>query len=161
MGAKIIPQVELSNNGSRSLSRYHLKKMAPTPMKKPERWRPSRVVPSLSVFLPHRPSNTDIYPWERWLTDTHIDGHTDGTDFIPSTGDAGGKNNSTSLNLCELLLKNSRINNETLFCCTCSFWYWTLAQNPKKCRNIIFIIITSVLIRITIIYGKMPLFCSR
>ncbi len=26
----------------------------------PEHLEPSRVVPSLSVFLPHRPSNTDI-----------------------------------------------------------------------------------------------------
>ncbi len=33
-----------------------------------------------------------VQPWESWLTDTHTHRRTDGTDFIPSTADAGGKN---------------------------------------------------------------------
>ena len=32
-----------------------------------------------------------VQPWERWLTDTQTHRQTDGTDFIPSTADAGGK----------------------------------------------------------------------
>ncbi len=59
------------------------------PMKMPERWCPSHVMPSLSVFLPHRPSYMDI-PAVRELTDRWTHRHTGGTDFIPSTADAGG-----------------------------------------------------------------------
>ncbi len=49
-------------------------------IKTPEQWRPSRVVPSLSVFFPHIPSNTylvftslrqTVQLWECWMTDTH------------------------------------------------------------------------------------------
>ena len=58
---------------------YHLEN---TIMKTPERWRPSRIVPSLSVFLPERPSSV------RALTNGHT--HTEGTNFIPSNADAGG-----------------------------------------------------------------------
>ena len=54
---------------------------------------PSRVVPSLLVSLPARPL--------RALTDRHtdrrIDRRTDGTDFIPSTADAGGKDSYFSI----------------------------------------------------------------
>ncbi len=45
-------------------------------MKTPERWRPSRVVPSLSLFLPERPFNRQ----------------TDGAENITSTAYAGGNN---------------------------------------------------------------------
>ncbi len=33
-----------------------------------------------------------VQPWESWITDRRTDRHTDRTDFIPSTADAGGKN---------------------------------------------------------------------
>ena len=70
-------------------------------MKTPGRWNPSRVMPSLSVFLPERPPNTHTshsclyvnrFSCEsaEWWTYRHT--RADGTDFRPSTADAGGIN---------------------------------------------------------------------
>ncbi len=38
-----------------------------------------------------------VQPLERWMTDRRTHGHTDGTDIIPSTADAGGKYATTNL----------------------------------------------------------------
>ena len=59
---------------------------------------PSRVVPSLSVFLPERPSTTHTKFGDPRSNGSVVranrntDLQVDGTDFIPSTADAGGKN---------------------------------------------------------------------
>ncbi len=54
-------------------------------MKTPERWRPSHVVPSLSLFLPGRPSNVKRFGRES------VHRQTDGTENITLTADTGGK----------------------------------------------------------------------
>ncbi len=47
---------------------------------------------SRSTPLPNFGSvHQSVHPWECWLTDGHAHTHADGTDFIPSTADAGGK----------------------------------------------------------------------
>ncbi len=58
---------------------------------------------SKAMFLPNfRPVAQTVQAWERWQTDTHTHTQTDGTDFIPSTANAGGKN---KMKLKNLLLK--------------------------------------------------------
>ena len=84
--------------------------------KMPEYWQPSRIVASLSVFLPKDVKwRHDVTSWQHmtsppktnnglwWQTQyrsfgfvrqtvqTHRHTHRDGTNFIPSTADAGGK----------------------------------------------------------------------
>ena len=84
-------------------------------MKTPERWRPScpkvlltvsilaqmtsngamssdcRIMSCRGVRLPNFATlGQTVQPWERRLTDRQTDWHTDRTDFIPSTADAGG-----------------------------------------------------------------------
>ncbi len=84
-------------------------------MKTPERWRPSRIVPSVSVLYPcdimtlHHMTSYYMTKWTstgkppqnfspyyncsagRVLTDRQTYRHTDGTDSIPSTAHTGGK----------------------------------------------------------------------
>ncbi len=79
-------------------------------MKTPEPWHPSRVVPPLSVFLTKSPF-TSHFPWmyskynhamshsdiRRALNNRWTDGQTDGTDFTPSTANAGGNKPYTNM----------------------------------------------------------------